>query len=229
MRAQEPVVPAYRLVECADADPWLETTRRDLPKNGRFAVVAVLPDAAELDMDPKRWSLWFSRMIGTCFYAARGAPVAFALTDRRGEEAWVDKASLVAQARPHGRQLVLHRIALRRPAGIVDLKRPTYTHVLCYDGAPGVRTPDVFDGGQPLWRNGVGRITAREIAWWLAEQSLDGVLNPFCGQGTLLAACGEAGLPSYGCDINPGRVELARTLDLTAFKNLPDPRKDPST
>jgi hypothetical protein len=226
VRTQEPVVPAYRLVECADADPWLEETRRTLPSDGRFAVVAVLPDAAELDLAPVRWGLWFSRMVGTCFHAARRAPVVFALTDRRTDGTWVDKAAIVAQARPHGHRLVLHRIALRRPPEIVDLKRPTYTHVLCYDGAPGVRTPDVFDGGQPLWRNGVGRITAREIAWWLAEQNIDGVLNPFCGHGTILAACGEAGLPSYGCDIDPARVEIARALVLP---QLTDPRKDPST
>lgn len=216
-----------RMVDVADADGWLEETRRALPKTGRgYAIVAVLPDAEEVSMKQQAWALWFARMIGTVFYAARRAPVVLALTDRRVDGAWVDKSTLVDLARPLSPRapLVLHRIALRRPVGVVDLKRPTYTHVLAYNGRPGIRTPDVFDGGPPLWRNGVGVHTARAVAGWLSQQDIDGVLNPFCGHGTLLAACAEVGLPGLGCDTDPIRVEIARALDLSQYPH--PPRKD---
>jgi hypothetical protein len=227
VKAQDPPIPAARFVNVADADPWLEETRLALGRAGRFAVVAVLPDAEEVDMKQGAWALWFSRMVSTCFYAARRAPVVFALTDRRIDGTWVDKAAAVEHARPTSPRapLVLHRIALRRPVGVVDLKRPTYTHVLAFGGRPGIRTADVFAGGHALWRNGVGIQTAREIASWLAQQEIDGVLNPFCGHGTLLAACSEVGLPAYGCDTNAVRAEIARAVDISQF---PDPRKDQS-
>lgn len=216
-----------RAVDLADADPWVEETRQRLGRNDRYAIVAVLPDAEEVALEPIRWRLWFSRSASMCFHSSRGAPVVFVATDRRTDGRWIDKATILNEARPHiAPGLTLHRIALRRAVGVVDLKRPTYSHVLAYGGRPGERTPDVFYGGQPLWRNGIGVGTAREIATWLAQQDVDGVLNPFCGAGTILAACGELGIPSYGCDTDAGRVEIARALDLS---KLPDHRKDPVT
>lgn len=193
-------------VDLADAFDWLP----DHDNEG--AVVAMLPDAAELDMAPDdHYERWFCRAVQLCL-ATSADPTVFVQTDRKQRGHWLDKAALVEQvASDAGLPLIWHRIALRRGVGKIDLHRPTYSHMIAIGpGKPGPRAPDVIDGGPRAWENGVGIFAAAHVAQYLDSQKVDRIVNPFCGVGTFLQAGARHGIDGIGCDRDPDRVVAAQ-------------------
>lgn len=212
-----------RVVDVEDARSWLLAQRGRYVSKGRTGVVAVLPDAAEIDATQDEWAAWFTSTAFACFVAAGDGPVAFVQTDRRVDGRWISKPTMIDRAAadaPVPRTLTLHTIIMRRQPGQMDLKRPTYSHLLAYGGKPGNRAPDIIAGGRPIWRNGVGVEAAYAVADWMAQQDVDRVLNPCCGHGTLLAAIEQRGVDVYGCDVDPERADIARTLTIPDHKDL---------
>lgn len=209
-----------REVVVADALEWLGEYERGKPK--AEALVVVLPDSAEVDMAVGDWLPWFRGAALSCFGAVeRGNPVVFGQTDRLTGGQWIDKAGIIADAATMtGHRLTWHKIALRRDPEKIDLHRPTYSHILAYGGRPGSRTPDVIHAGRPLWRDGIGVRTAEFVMSWLYQQGVKTVINPFCGRGTLLAAANEKGLDAFGCDLDEGRANVARTISITSELTL---------
>lgn len=188
-------------VDTADAFDWL-------PANaGTGAVVAVLPDAAEVNMAVDAWTEWFRVAAAACFAASTG-PTVFLQTDRKVGGRWIDKAALIADVA--NVPLLWHRIVLRRGVGATDIHRPTYSHLVAYGpGRPGRPAPDVIDGGKRLWRDGIGVAAARFIADYLHAAGVPHVLNPFAGHGTILAAAAAAGMDATGCELDPERAAIA--------------------
>lgn len=197
-----------RVVDEADILDWLPD------HHGLGPVAVVLPDRAEVGMSVTEWHDWFRRCALACARTADG-PVVFHQTDRMTDGIWVDKADLVTDSLAFVRSLLWHKIVLRRDPGKNDLHRPTYSHLLAYGppGRPGKRRPDVIHAGPYLWRNGIGLDAARFVVDYLAEQGASAIVNPCCGEGTLLVAANQAGLDAYGCDTDPDRVAAARTRD----------------
>lgn len=214
-----------RNVHVGDALVWLEDIARH-PEDA--ALVAVLPDAAEIDLELQEWAVWFTAGIYACCAAVTG-PVVFVQTDRLANGVWIDKSLLVASAVHEANQnrtittrtLTFHKIVTRRSVGSIDLHRPTYSHIVAYGGRPGTRTPDVIDAGERFWRNGMDLETGRLIIYWLAGQRYTTVFNPFCGEGTVLALANDHNMDAHGCEIDPDRAARAMnrtiqgTLDLS--------------
>lgn len=198
-----------RVVDTEDAFIWLPAHRRLGP------VVAVLPDAAEIGLDPSDYPDWFVRAARACLDASTG-PTVFVQTDRLTGGRWVDKSVLLHRAAGGDVDTLWHKVVLRRSPGAVDLHRPTWSHLIAFGpGRPGTRTPDVIRAGRSPWRNGIGVSVAMTIARYLAETAPGAtVLNPFCGYGTVLAAANAVGLDAHGCDLDPGHAAQARTLTL---------------
>lgn len=203
-------------VDTADLFEWLPEAAIARPGS---AVVTVLPDAQEVGMTHAAWRRWFTAAAALCFEASAG-PTVFLQTDRLHDGQWTDKAGLIATMAGHD-PLLWHKIVLRRDPWKVDLHRPTYSHLIAYGpgAGPGRRTPDVIHGGKPWWRNGIGVDAARFIAGWLRDVGVSSILNPACGEGTILSACSRS-MAVAGCDVDEDRAASARAA-LDAYADWP--------
>lgn len=193
-------------IVCADALEWL-------PANRAPAIVTSPPDASEVGLDPGAWREWFVEAVHACIAASDG-PVVFYVTDRKADGGTYSKAALVT-AGAVGARLVWHKIALRRDVGAVDLHRPGFSHLLAFNGKPGKATADVFPRGRVLYPNGTGLVAARVAVEWVSGQA-SGVVDPFCGQGTIPAVAEALGLKALGVDLDERQCEKARALVLRA-------------
>jgi hypothetical protein len=205
-----------RQVLCADALQWM-------PEHpGEFAVVTSLPDALEAGFtaeqwgrDLERWRDWFinaARLAMLC--AAPEAAAIFYQTDRKAEGGLISKPRLLqAAAEPIGARLLWHKIALRGPPGSIDLFRPTYCHLIAFSqkAGSGKASADVFERGKLLYKNAMG-MTAAEVACNHAGKSGRTILDPFCGQGSVLAIANRLGFNAIGIDLDAEQCAKAARL-----------------
>ncbi len=205
-----------REIVCADALDWL-FKNRDVG-----TVITSLPDMEELGyrtVDMKMYSDWFKKAAKACFTSAsRGHPVIFYQTDRLIDGRRFSKAFALmslAASLDKGYDLVWHKIVLRRDAGKTDLRRPGYSHLLCFGDEkvkPGKPTPDVMHTGGVLYPNGMG-ISAATTALQTALRHGTSVCDPFMGRGTVLMIAERMGFEKVvGVDIDPKQCEAAEQL-----------------
>lgn len=182
-----------RAIDLADLFHWLPAHR------GMGAVVAMPPDMAELGLETVAYRGWLRAAVTAMFDASTG-PTVIAVTDRLGDGVWFDKAALVAGEAPG--PMLWHKIALRRPVDVIDIHRPTYTHLMAFGpGRPGRRTPDVIPPGPGNWRNGVAHNAAEMVADYLHDVGVRTMLNPCAGTGTFMEAAADRGITVHGCDV----------------------------
>lgn len=178
-----------------------------------FAIVTSLPDADEMDMPIGEWLRWFREAARLCCSLAD--PVVFYQTDRRHDGMTLSKAAMVMDAATtEGAAVRWHKIALRAEVGSVNVRRPTFAHLVAVGrGArPGRPTPDVIPNGPTLYSNGMS-IPATEVAIeYVRSQHVAGVVDPFCGYGTVLRVAEAKGVLAIGIDIDPEQCERARTV-----------------
>lgn len=196
-------------IVCADALEWLRGNR------GRGAIVTSPPDAEEIGADVEHWSTWFGKALRGCFDAADGAPVVLYVTDRLAYGMRASKAQIALEAAHEaGEPLVWHKIALRRGVGKIDLRRPSFTHMLAFGHVTaGQATPDVIERGDMLYPNATGLVAARLMVEFAMRHSRC-IVDPFCGQGTIPAVAAALGADAIGVDIDPDQCEKARALRL---------------
>jgi hypothetical protein len=192
-----------------------------LPKNRDIgSIVTSLPDMEETQhTNLGVYMDWFGDAAAQCFKSASdGHPVIFYQTDRLFKGRRLSKAHLLmltAQSEYH--ELVWHKIVLRHDVGKADLRRPGYSHLLCF-GTEGVRpgkaTPDVMLSGGFTYPDGMAFAAAR-TALQAALQHGKAVADPFCGRGTVPALAEHMGFDEIiGVDIDPEQVAAARALRL---------------
>jgi ribosomal protein L11 methylase PrmA len=160
---------------------------------------------------------WFREAAHLCFLSSSLThPVIFYQTDRLYKGMRISKCSmLMHEAEKVGYTVVYHKIVLRRDPGKIDLRRPGYSHLLCF-GTEGVTagkaTPDVFHAGGVLYPNGTG-LQAATVALQTALRHGSKVCDPFCGRGTIPAIAEAMGFEKVvGVDIDPAQCEAARTI-----------------
>lgn len=144
---------------------------------------------------------------------------------------WLDKSHLLQLgADAAGSRLLWHKIALLAPAGTVKFGRPGYTHMLCFSRRQrdlrGLGMPDVFDRGFMTWPAAMGstgaalacsyisKIIEHTNAFTSREESAGFkikpvVVDPFCGEGTVLSVANAHGFDSYGIEISRKRCKQA--------------------
>lgn len=191
---------------CADALVWMAGTHT------RGPVATSLPDAEEIGISLVEWAEWFIRAATACMRIARdGDRVLFYQTDRKAGGKTLSKPELLFRAATDaGSSLLWHKIALRRGAGSIDLHRPGYTHLMAFgrNARPGTATPDVFEAGKPVYKNGVGSIAARIMVDFAGVDDAP-IIDPFCGRGTILRAAADSGYDAVGVDIDPMQCAAA--------------------
>ncbi len=205
-----------------DALVWLAGRSLD-----RASIVTSIPDVSETGLPDPAWPAWFHEAGVAIFRALPGDGIAIVTqTDIRREGRWIDKSTMVVEsARVAGADLLARKIVCRKPPGTVSSARAAFTHLLVFGrGLTLDRTlpdlvPDVMlDIGTLTWTRGTGSETARscmELVRRYAPLSTT-IVDPFCGEGMVLAVANAHGFDAIGVERNRKRAEKARRLELEA-------------
>jgi len=211
--------PPRRTVHCADAFAWLDSQ----PSLAGCSFITSLPDVSELaghSLDA--WRAWFVDAAARLMRRTPDDGVAiFYQTDIKKSGVWIDKAQLVLEAAAREKvALHWHKIVCRRPAGTITFGRPAYSHMLCF--SRGLKldlahaSPDVLpDAGHATWTRGMGEQACKLACRYVLEATpTRTVVDPFCGQGMVLAVANALGLDGIGVELSAKRARKARTLSL---------------
>ncbi len=183
------------------------------------AIVTSLPDTSELpELGFEGWQRWFvdtSELI--CRSVADSAMAIFYQTDIKYDGRWVDKSCLVSQGANRAEShLIWRKVVCRMPPGTISFGRPAYAHLLCFSRSarisPGQSTPDVLpETGEMSWSRAMGAdVCATVIEFLVQHTECKTVVDPFCGQGSILAAANAGGLDAVGVERSRRRVAKAR-------------------
>ena len=138
----------------------------------------------------------------------------FIQTDRKYEGQWIDKSYLLNKsAEKEGLRLLWHKIVLLREVDHTDLHRPTYSHMMCFSkkAKPGATFPDVIDVSKRLYKNGTPSLAAETAVKFVSQYSPHKIIvDPFVGQGTIVAYANAYSLDAVGIDIDPEQCQLAK-------------------
>lgn len=220
------LVPTHPLREVYQGDgiAWL----REHALGPEHAIVTSMPDVSELSgLGFDGWRDWF---VGTAELVCRTVdPQAVAIfyqTDIKYDGRWVDKAYLVSRgAEAAGVSMLWHKVVCRIAPGQTTFGRPAYAHMLCFSRdlrlVPAQASADVLPGlGEMPWPRAMGSAACEAACTFLiAHTACRVVVDPFCGQGTVLAVANTRGLDAVGVERSGKRAERARALVLQSVRS----------
>ena len=194
------------------------------------SIVSSIPDVSETDMSFSTWTRWFQDTARLLLEKTpRDGLLVLTQTDIRKDGRWIDKGFMVQQALAETDAfLIARKVVCRRPTGSVSSARAAFTHLLCFsrgitiEGARPDTVPDVFDGGNISWTRGLGErasLACVDLVVRYAPASRV-VVDPFCGEGMVLAAANLRGLAALGCERNSKRAEKARRLVIQKARDV---------
>lgn len=210
-----------RTVYCEDALIWL-SSKGILPNS---SLVASMPDISEFPhLSSAEWKKWFTETASLILSSTPDDGVTiFYQSDIKDHGEWLDKGYLCQKAAENlGHALLWHKIVCRTTPGLATFGRPAYSHLLCFSKKLRLTdlsksSPDVIpELGEKTWERGMGLSTSLFIAKFILEYTQTRiVINPFCGEGSMLAAANAMGLESIGIERSPKRAEKSRQLGIT--------------
>ncbi|MFZ4713178.1 MAG: SAM-dependent methyltransferase [Bacteriovoracaceae bacterium] len=207
---------ASREVYCEDVFEWLNK----YPLEDNCSIVASMPDISEFNFTPDEWKQWFEKTAALLLRrtSPHGATLFFQ-TDIKIEGRWIDKAYLIQKAADSlGHHQLFHKIISRVDIGMATKGKPAYSHLLAFSKDlkldVNLSTPDILTQlGEKTWERGMGLEVSLLIAKFIKKETQTKlVINPFCGEGSMLAAANYQGLDAIGIERSPKRAEKARIL-----------------
>jgi len=210
-----------RHVYCEDALDWFKKNQN----LSNFSIVTSMPDISEFPgYKLEKWQTWFTDtakfLLSQC--PDEGVSI-FYQSDIKLDGAWIDKGFLCQKAAEElGQTLLWHKIVCKAGPGITTFGTPAYSHILCFSKKIRLTdlsksTPDIIPQiGEKTWQRGIGLNTALTIAKFVLDQtSSRTIINPFCGEGSILAAANAVGLSSIGIERSPKRAQKAGRLQIS--------------
>lgn len=206
-----------RIIHCQDALDWL---RSYSPSEG-VSFVSSMPDISEFSgWSLERWQEWFMSTAELILSRTSDDGVTiFYQSDIKYEGTWVDKGHLCQKAAEKlGHKLLWHKIICRTAPGTVTFGRPAYSHILCFSKNlrvdPAHSTADVLAVmGEKTWERGMGSEACKMIAQFISERTKSHTMvNPFCGEGSMIKAAEACGLHAVGIERSPKRAARAQNL-----------------
>jgi hypothetical protein len=186
-----------------------------------MGVVTSLPDFSELrELEFEAWQTWFLTAARTVIeWVSADAVTIFFQTDVVRHGAWIDKSHLVLRAAEvAGARLIWHKIVCRKPPGAITHGRAGYSHLLCITrrARPKAKSssPDVVaEAGFKPTEKSMGVEACRLACQFLLDETRARVVvDPFCGNGTVLAVANALGLDAVGVDRSARACSAARRL-----------------
>ncbi len=211
-----------RQIFCDDAIAWL--SNYGIQDHASF--VASLPDKSEFpNLSLDQWKNWFMTTSSLIMQKTSSEGVSiFYQSDIKVEGVWIDKSYLIMKAAElMGVELLFHKIICRTRPGIITHGRPSYSHLLCF--SKNFRpSPDKFsfadvipDIGEKTWERGMGLNACLLIANFISRQTSSTlIINPFCGEGSMVAAANAKNLSAIGIERSPKRAKKAEQLRVSA-------------
>lgn len=137
---------------------------------------------------------------------------------------WLDKSYLAISAmeRVPGARLLWHKIIF---AGLVgggggrNSSVAGYSHFLCFtkgekpEPLGSFPFPDVLRKGLSTWVAGSGAQALEEVCTYLVARGCSLVVDPFCGEGAVLAVANALGIGALGVELSKKRAKLALRQD----------------
>jgi hypothetical protein len=213
-----------RTVYCEDALTWLQNHDQNT-NYSKYSFVASMPDISEFPkFSVSEWKTWFFDTASLILSRTPDEGVTiFYQSDIKLDGEWIDKGYLCQKAAEAQHSALLwHKIICRTTPGIATFGRPAYAHLLCFSknlrlSDLSKSTADVIpDLGEKTWERGMGLSTCLAIAKFIQDNTDSTTLiNPFCGEGSMLAAANSLGLDAIGIERSPKRAEKSRQLTLT--------------
>lgn len=206
--------PPLRAVFHAEALAWLASH----PATPGMSVITSLPDLSEVPaMGLEGWKAWFKEAAKSVLaWIPHDGTCIFYQSDIRLQGAWVSKGFWVQEAAAAlGYTPLWHKIVCRKLPGTITPGRASYGHMICLARdlrqAPLRPGPDVLvDAGPTNWRRGMGEYACREACRFLYQETVTTtVVDPFCGQGAILAMANLMGFAAIGVELNRKRCERA--------------------
>lgn len=186
-----------------------------------MSVVTSLPDRSELPkLAFEEWQRFFvAGARAVLAWIPDDGVAMFYQSDIRWQGVWIDKSHWVQRAADElGAPLVFHKIVCREPPGTVSHGRASYSHLLCFSKRgpkmPRSPGPDVLeDAGHMSWSKATGEAACALCCRFLLDETPTRiVVDPFCGQGTVLAVANAFGLSTIGVDSSARKCRAARRL-----------------
>lgn len=210
-----------RLVIEEDALGWL-TQHSCQPGS---SLVASLPDKSEFPkLTLAEWKHWFMAAAELIMSKTPDDGIAvFYQSDIKVDGVWIDKSYLIMKAAEAvGAELIFHKIICRMRAGTITHGRPAYSHLIAFSktfrpSADSYNFADVVDDiGEKTWERGMGMNACLFVANFLSRQvKCEVLINPFCGEGSMLAAANARGMNAIGIERSPKRVKKAQLLKIS--------------
>jgi len=207
-----------RIVHLADGVAYLASAQ--LPSD--HAIITSLPDHSETPLEVAAWRRWFVDTVAlACRAVADDGVAIFYQTDVKHEGRWIDKGHLVHSGiDAAGSHLLWHKIVCRESPGTATYGRPGYTHMLCASRARtlsiGSSTADVLPAlGHMSWSRAMGAAACEHAIDFVASLQVRVVVDPFCGQGSILAAANARGMDAIGVELSKRRASKARNATTT--------------
>lgn len=200
-----------RVVICADSHRWL-------PNNVDIkAIITSLPDMEEVGLNNIDWQRWIK---DTCVLLSNSLSdsglIIFYQTDRKYKGEVIDKKTLISnQFINMGYKNIFSKIILKQKPETVNLFRPTFTNLFGFSKniKSGKATPDVIFAGNMLYKNAMGFNACKtSIEFIKSKINTKIIVDPFCGQGSVLKIANDLGLNSIGVDILKEQCEIAKNL-----------------
>lgn len=208
-----------RQIIVANSLHWL-ATQSDQSIPNTITGICDMDEVTEMKQDINKYVEFFCKIADLIFKKQNPNGYAiFIQTDRKYNREWIDKSNLLTTiAYQNGFKLVWHKIVLRREADRVDLHRPGYSHMLCYtvNGTSGAATPDVLPVSKKLYENATPLDAAVSAVEFVKRYNTKNptIVDPFVGQGTIVAVANYYGIDAIGIDIDSKQAERAKSLNL---------------
>jgi hypothetical protein len=180
-------------------------------------IITSLPDPEEIKIPPGNWEGWLKTMLNDLEKSLdKDGVIIFYQTDRRDKGTILDKAYLIKEHfYSYDYNLVFQKIVLKMDVGKISLFRPSYTNLFGFSKSKkittGKPTPDVIEAGDMFYKNAMG-LNACQTAINFVRPYTTTIVDPFCGQGSILKVANDNGLDSIGIDIDKKQCTKARKL-----------------
>lgn len=177
-------------------------------------IITSIPDFSEMNMSLEDWIFFLDKTINLIIKSLSENGIAFFYqTDRKYNGQIIDKKSLITKYfQENGYNTIFSKIVLKQSPETINLYRPTFSNLFGFSKKikTSKATPDVIFQGKMLYNNAMGYNACNSCIDFLKFKNINKtIVDPFCGQGSILKIAKDNGFNYIGCDIDKNQTSIA--------------------